>query len=117
MAITIKETSREFSKVELYLMTSAPNIKSLKDIEDGTSIPVAGWLTFDDEKNGTISTITSIITPDKEVYAFQSETARRSLVEVSDIMGDELYSVVKLSGLTKAGRPYINLTLDVDSIQ
>lgn len=117
MAVTIKEKSREFSKVELYLMTSAPSVKSLKDVDDGTSISVAGWLTFEDEKDGKIAEITSIITPDKEVFAFQSQTARNSLMEVSDIMGDDSYSVVKLSGLTKAGRPYINLTLDIDSIQ
>ena len=40
--VEIKEMSREFTKVEKYLMTTAPDIESLKNIEDGSSIPVDG---------------------------------------------------------------------------
>lgn len=38
--VKIKETSRDFTEVEQYLMTIAPSIKGLKDVEDGTSIKV-----------------------------------------------------------------------------
>lgn len=117
MSLTITQKSRELNKIEQYLMTSAPGIKSLKDVPDGTSIPVDGWCIFEDDKDGKTVEICSIITPDRVVYAFQSMTARRSLLEIADIMGDSTFSVIKLGGTTKAGRPYINLTLDVDSIQ
>lgn len=116
MSFIVNMASRDFTKVEQYLMTSAPGIKSLKDVEDGTIIPVEGWMVFTDDTDGKNVEICSIIASDKTVYAFQSMTARRSLMEIADIMGDESFSVVKLSGTTNAGRPYINLTLDVNSV-
>ena len=98
-------------------MTGSPNITSMKDVADGTSIPVASWLTYEDTKqDGTIETVTSIITPDKQVYAFQSDTFHRSLMDIDEIMEDDLYSIIKTSGTTKAGRPYINCYLDVNSV-
>ena len=36
----IYENSREFTKVEIYLMTSSPDVISLKNVDDETSIPI-----------------------------------------------------------------------------
>lgn len=117
MSIRVINQKRETDKVDTYLMTVSPNITSMKDVADGTSIPVASWLTYEDTKqDGTVETITSIITPDKQVYAFQSDTFHRSLMDIDEIMEDELYSIIKTSGTTKAGRPYINCFLDVESL-
>lgn len=111
--IEIKEMSREFTKVEKYLMTIAPDIESLKNVEDGESIPVDGYLIFTDIKdNGDTQVILSIITPDKKVYSGQSATFRQSLKDVESVMDGEKFSIVKISGKTKAGRDYINCTLD-----
>ena len=115
--ITIKYESRPFTPVEKYLMTKSPDITSIKDVEDGTSIPVNGYLLFEDEKDdGEISTIVSIITPEKKVFSAQSKTFRESLSDIHDILGDEKFSIIKTSGQTKAGRPYVNCYLDVNSI-
>ena len=46
--INIKNMSRDFTEVEQYLMTISPAIVSMKDVEDGTSITVAGILNFED---------------------------------------------------------------------
>ena len=46
--VEIKEMSREFTKVEKYLMTTAPDIEPLKNIGDGESIPVDGYIIFND---------------------------------------------------------------------
>ena len=115
--VEIKEMSREFTKVEKYLMTTAPDIESLKNIADGASIPVDGFLIFDDIKdNGDIQEIVSIITPDKKVYSGQSATFRQSLKNIENVMEDEKFSIIKISGKTKAGRDYINCTLDVSTL-
>ena len=115
---TIKFMSKEFTPVEKYLMTKSPAIMSVKDIADNTSIDVAGFLIFEDEKeDGDTSTITSVITPDRKVYSAQSKTFRESLTDIADIMGDTPFAIIKISGTTKAGRPYVNCTLDVDKIQ
>ena len=111
--VEIKEMSREFTKVEKYLMTIAPDIESLKNIEDGESISVDGYLIFTNIKdNGDTQEIVSIITPDKKVYSGQSATFRQSLKDIESIMDGEKFSIVKISGKTKAGRDYINCTLD-----
>lgn len=44
--VDIKEMSREFTKVEKYLMTTAPDIEPLKNITDGESISVDGLLSL-----------------------------------------------------------------------
>ena len=116
--IEITNTSREFNEVERYLMTVAPAIKSVKDVPDNTSIEVDGYLEFTDIKDdGTTAEILSIITPDMEVFSSQSKTFKRSLIDIANIMGDKKFAVVKISGVTNAGRPYVNCTLDTSSIK
>lgn len=115
--VEIKEMSREFTKVEKYLMTTAPNIEALKNIADGESIPVDGYLIFDDVKDdGQRQEILSIITPDKKVYSGQSVTFRGSLEDIYSLMEGEKFSIIKMSGKTKGGRDYINCTLDTSNL-
>lgn len=118
MAITINTQSKDFTEVEQYLMTLDRSNESLKDVEDNTSIPVAGYLTFTDEKeNGDSADILSIITPDNEVFACQSATFKRSFDNICNIMHGKQFSIIKLSGTTKAGRSYIDCALDVNSVK
>lgn len=117
--VEIVKQSREFTEVEKYLMTIAPSIKSMKEVEDGTVIEVDGTLLFNDKKEDTGETveILSIITPDLQVYSCQSKTFKRSLEDISNIMDGKKFAIVKISGKTNAGRDYINCTLDVNSVK
>jgi hypothetical protein len=118
MAITINTQSRDFTEVEQYLMTLDRRIKSLKNVDDNTSIAVAGYLTFTDEKeNGDSVEILSIITPDNEVFSCQSATFKRSFDNIINIMNGKPFSIIKLSGTTKSDRPYIDCGLDVKSVK
>ena len=116
--VEITRESREFDKVEKYLMTVAPRITSFKDVPDGTSITVSGIIEFNDvkEETGEVSEIVSIITPDKKVYSAQSKTVKRSLSDIEKIMDDEQFAIIKTSGLTKAGRTFINVELDTSKL-
>lgn len=114
--ITIIRKSRDFTKVEEYLMTTSPTIISMKDVEDGTSIKVDGTLYFTDNKGDEESEILSVITPDKTVYSCQSATFKRSLEDIMCVMDGDPFSVIKTSGISKGGRPYINCQLDLDSV-
>lgn len=115
--MTIYEKSREFSKVEAYLLTSSPDVESLKNVSDETLIPIDGYILFKDKnQNGEESDILSIITPDKKVYACQSQTFKRSFLEIFELMDGEAFSIIKKSGVTKAGRDFINCVLDVNSL-
>ncbi len=115
--ITINEKSRELTEVEIYLMTVSPSIKTMKDVPDGTIIDVDAIINFNDVKeDGTTTCITSILTSEKTVYAFQSTTFYLSLKEIMNIMKDKPFSIVKTSGKTKNGRDYINCELDLTSL-
>lgn len=118
MGIIINTQSKDFTEVEQYLMTLDRGIQSLKDVKDNTSISVAGYLTFTDEKeNGDSVNILSIITPDNKVFSCQSTTFKRSFDNITNIMHGKQFSVIKVSGTTKNGRPFIDCTLDVKSVK
>lgn len=116
--VEIKTVSREFTEVEQYLMTIAPSIQSVKDVEDGTYITVDGVLEFTDikENTGEAVDVMSIITPDKKVFSCQSSTFKRSIKDISNIMKGKEFTVIKTSGKTKAGRDFINCVLDTESL-
>lgn len=116
--INVKETSKDFTPVEQYLMTASPGIMTVKDVEDNTKIEVAGYMLFEDVKEDFegVTELLSIITPDNRAYCCQSKTFKRSFLDIAKIMGDTPFSIIKISGQTKAGRDFINCILDVDSL-
>lgn len=115
--ISIKQESREFTKVERYLLTQSPDIVSMQKVEDGTSIEYGGHLVFIDTKeDGEEVEILSIITPEKKVYSVQSKTFRRSLEDILTVMEGEPFSIIKFSGASNAGRKYVNCKLDISKL-
>lgn len=112
--MNIIEQSREFDKVEMYLMTLGNQSISVKDISDGTALDIDGWILYTMEKNGDNIELLSILTTDKKVYVTQSSTFKRSFRDISIVMEGDPYSVVKISGSSKAGRPFVDCTLKID---
>ena len=116
--ITITNASRELTEVEQYLMTMDAGITSMKDVADGAIIPVDGYIEYKDtKKDGTEADLLSIITVDGEVYSTQSETFKSSLKSIHALMNGKPYSIIKRSGKTKAGRPFVDCGLDVNSVR
>ena len=114
--ITITNTTKEFTAIEKYLMTKAPTIKSVKSLQDGDVIIVAGYLEFVDEKDdGTTAELMSIITTDNSVYSTQSVTFKRSIKDIEDIMQFP-FTVMKISGQSKAGRNFVDCVLNIESL-
>jgi hypothetical protein len=115
--ITIKNETRNFTKVEQYIMTKAPTIKAVKTLDDGEVINVAGYIEFVDVKeDGTTSEIMSIITSNNMVYSTQSVTFKRSIKDIETVMQGFPFPVKKISGQSKAGRKYVDCVLDIDSL-
>lgn len=112
----IIEQSREFNEVEQYLMTLDQSITVLKDVEDGVSIPVESYLLFVDEKDGKETEILSIMDTDGNVYCCQSATFKQNLKNIFQCMNGKPFAVVKQSGTTKGGRPFITCVLDKKSV-
>lgn len=116
--ISIKEQTKEFNKVERYLLTVSQNMEMINKLDDGFKIPVAGYMVFEDidDNTGETSEIMSIITPDNKIYACQSDTFKRAVRDIQNIMEGQTYTIIKTSGTTKNGRTYINCMLDVESV-
>lgn len=116
--ITITNTSRELTEVEQYLMTIDSGITSMKDVADGTSISVDAYIEYKDTKNdGKEAELLSIITVDGKVYSTQSATFKNSLKSIHELMHGKPYAIVKRSGETKAGRPFVDCGLDINSVK
>lgn len=114
--IKVTNQTKEFTEIEKYLMTTAPTIKSVKTLQDGDVINVAGYLEFIDEKeDGTSAELMSIITTDKAVYSTQSVTFKRSIKNIEVVMQFP-FPVKKISGQSKAGRKYVDCVLDIESL-
>lgn len=117
--IKVMGQTREFTPVERYLLTVAPTIRTVKTLNDGDVIEVAGYLEFIDEKeDGTTAELMSIITTDHAVFSTQSVTFKRSIKDIETAMqGCFPFPVKKITGQSKAGRDYVDCVLDIDSLK
>lgn len=106
--IEIKKTSRELTKVEKYLMTVSPEIKTVKSIEDGGIIKVKAYLEFTDTKeDGEEVELLSILDENNQAYSAQSPTFKKSFYDIVDIFEDG-FSIKKITGTSKSGRDFVD---------
>lgn len=114
----VLKASKEFTKIEQYMLTVDKGAESMKNVPDGTSIQVSAWCSYEDEKeDGTTVEITAVMDTSGKVYAFQSATFRKSLEKIHEVFGGEPYAIIKESGKTKVGRDFIDCRLDYNSVQ
>ena len=112
--ITIKEKSENLSKIDLYKLTQSPELQVIKNLMDGEMIKVGGYCYYEDvkESTGEVADLLSIMDADTGVcYACQSATFKRSFEDIKNLMDGEQFTIKKLSGTTKSGRPYVNCAL------
>jgi hypothetical protein len=90
----------------------SPEILSLHKVEDNDTLTVSAFLEFDDVNSKNEEThVLSILGTNDEVWCMQSATAKRSFFDMVSIFGNDNFTIKKISGETKAGREYVNLTL------
>lgn len=114
--IEMKSASRELTKVERYRLTLSPEIQTVQDLADDTVIHVSAFAEFDDinEESGEVAHLLGILDKDGKSYVTQSVTFKRSFSDIADIFADDgesEFSIRKISGTTKANRPYVNCVL------
>lgn len=106
----------ELTKVEKYKLMSSNDMTSIKEVPDGDTIAVKAWALFVDVKEDEEDvTILSIMDTDGDVYCTNSNTFQRNFEEIADLYsetGKVGFIIKKLSGETKAGRPFVNCTLE-----
>lgn len=111
--INITNTSKELTALEVYMMTANPSIVVMKDVPTDTMIEVAAYCYFTDTKEtGEIVELLSIMDKDGTCYSTQSNTFKDSFGYICEIVGKPSgFTIKKLDGQTKAGRPFVNCGL------
>lgn len=111
--VEVKRQSRELTKVEMYLMTLDNGIISCKDLPDGAEIEIDAWLEYRDVKDdGKAEDVFAMLSTDGKVYACTSKTFARNVLDIANIYDEgEKFTVIKQSGTSKAGKPFIMAAL------
>lgn len=115
----ILTTSRDFTAKEIYNMTQDKAVISVKNVPTGSILHVNGYVTFEDTNTkGEPSEILSILGANSdgevEVWACQSETFKRSFMDIVEIITqsgmkiEDGVDIQKLDGEAKSGRPYVD---------
>lgn len=112
--MTIIKASREFNKVEVYKMTQDQGAVSVKDVPDGTTLQVSGYLLYEDvDHKGENHELFSVLGEDGTVWTCQSATFKRSFMQMAELFEDEPFSIKKRSGVTKANKDYVDCCLAI----
>ena len=112
--MTIIKASREFNKVEVYKMTQDQAAVSVKDVPDGTTLQVSGYLLYEDvDHKGENHELLSVLGEDGAVWTCQSATFKRSFTQMTELFEDEPFSIKKMSGVTKANKDYVDCCLAI----
>ena len=107
--VKITNKSQEFSNLEVYNMTKSHKLNTLKNLENGAKLEVAGFMKWGDtnEETGEVTELLSLITTDGATYVTQSDTFKRDFFDIVEIF-DHTFPITIEHGVgkSKAGREY-----------
>ena len=103
----IVQKTENLTRKQIYDMTTSPAVQKMTNAI-GQILPVVGYVLYEDEnKEGEIQNLLSILTENEEAYATNSHTFIDDFLTCVNIAGDELHSIEVMQGKSKAGRPFI----------
>ena len=107
--VKITNKSQEFSNLEVYNMTKSHKLHTLKNLENGAKLEIAGFMEWEDvdEETGDVVVLMSLLTTDGEAYVTQSDTFERDFLDIVEIFDHEFPITIEHGvGKSKAGREY-----------
>ena len=107
--VKITNKSQEFSNLEVYNMTKSHKLNTLKNLENGAKIEVAGFMEWEDtnEETGEVTELMSLLTTDGAAYVTQSDTFKRDFFDIVEIFDYNFPITIEHGvGKSKAGREY-----------
>lgn len=108
----IIETSRELSKKELYNSTKSATVFKMSDLANETEMNIDYWVHYVDEKeDGTEVDVIAIKEITGDTYATNSKSFIKAFLDIVDVMQGDEFNIVKLNGVSRAGRTYITCSL------
>lgn len=98
-----------------YMLTAAPNMHTMQSAAD-SMLDVVAYALFTDvnRKDGTITEVLSVLTPDGETYATISPTFKNDffrIVEFFSNEGEAIPTIKVVQGKSKNGRSFISCTI------
>lgn len=110
--MNIIKSTPDLNKKDLYKLTRSPESKPMKDAV-GEELHVAAFAIYEDERadGKGISTVTSILTTDGQIYGTNSDTFRREFDYITELMGDDDTVIKVIQGVTKNDREFITCSL------
>lgn len=110
--MNIINTSHEnMSKVDVYRLTKSPAVMKMSNVPDDEEITVSKWCTYEEADAKNPETINTILAIADDVtgccYATNSETFRRSFGEITDIFGNDGFTISVMHGVSKNDRDFI----------
>lgn len=107
--VKITNKSQDFSNLEVYNMTKSHKLNTLKNLENGAKLEVAGIMEWEDvnEETGVKAELLSILATDGTTYVTQSDTFKRDLFDIIEIF-EHKFPITVEHGVdkSKAGREY-----------
>ena len=107
--VKITNKSQEFSNLEVYNMTKSHKLNTLKNLENGEKLEVAGFMEWEDtnEETGESTELMSLLTTDGAAYVTQSDTFKRDFFDIVEIFEHKFPITIEHGvGKSKAGREY-----------
>ena len=109
MITVVNNFGVELDNLTVYCMTIDKDIKSIKDLPDGTEIEIDKLLDFVDEKeDGSVVELFSIMATDGTVYATNSKTFREDVLNITKVFegSDIKPTIIKMSDTSRSGRTF-----------
>lgn len=110
--MNITKKSGELSIMEQYQLTMSPKIQRIKDCV-GQRFEVAKWCVYEDidKKSGDTKEILSMMSPEGEVFATNSDTFKNDFKDILSLlesagMAGTVFSLEVITGKSKAGRDF-----------
>jgi hypothetical protein len=103
---------QELGKKEMYKMCLSDTNTSIKNVADGTQLEVWNYCEYEDvDSKGNTQHLLSLKT-DSGYFTTNSETFIRNFLKIADLFEDEgVINIVKVSGVTKSDKPFVNVTI------
>lgn len=112
MKIIRTMNGQELGKKEMYKLCLSDTTTSVKTLADGTQLAVSNYCEYEDiDSKGKEQHLLSLKT-DSGYFATNSETFIRNFLKIADLFEEEgIINIVKVSGVTKNDKPFVNVTL------
>lgn len=109
----LEKSNENMAKEVKYVLTLSPGTQRMVTAK-GSTLNISDWIIYEDENNGKVVEVLSVLTDDGETFATNSATFIREFRRLRDFLKDcgEVVTKIRVaSGISKVGREYITCVM------